>query len=120
MYAIRINSVFSKIKFITLMVLPLFGLIGCSEELSHTIRNQNNCALISGDRVKIIDGNIVELSSKALLGEIFKINADKVKIIDANNISKEFFLKIVYKDPSKRLLALMIDGSNIFLACGID
>jgi hypothetical protein len=113
-----LNSLFLRV----LVLSSVVYLAACvnSSQLTDIIRNQNNCALISGDRVKIIDGNVVELSSKALLGEIFKINADKVKIIDANNISKEFFLKIVYKDPSKRLLALMIDESNIFLACGID
>lgn len=94
-------------------------LFGCSPNLPEQIRNQSNCALLSGDKVKIIDGLIVRNSDKALMGEIFKYSSTQVKVFNDTNESRIFEVKKYAKD-GKGLIAIHWDKDNILLACGTD
>lgn len=106
-------------RYLYIFLLPFF-IIGCTSQLSEKIRNQENCALLSGDKLKIIDGNIIKLPNKELMGEIFSIDSNHIKIIDDVKAEKVFTLKVFSKQSNKKLLAVMWDEKNILMACGID
>ena len=114
------NEFLSKNLILVSVVISLtLILTSCSNNLSEKIRNQKNCALLSGDKVKIIDGLIVRDSDGALMGEIFKNSNSEVKVFDDKNESKIFSVKEHSKD-GKFLIALQWDKDNILLACGVN
>lgn len=95
--------------------------IGCSKEpsLASKMLNQDNCVLMNKDKLKIIDGNIIRLPLKELMGEVFVIDSDTVRIIDDQNNAKIFKIKKqTYEGRS--LLTVMQDSENIFFACGVQ
>lgn len=94
-------------------------LFGCGPNLPEQIRNQSNCALLNGDKVKIIDGLIIRNSDKALMGEIFKYSSSQIKIFDDKNEFRIFEVK-KYSKEGKNLIAIHWDTNNILLACGTD
>lgn len=111
----------NKVIVSLIFVLTNIALIGCTEPtlLVEQIRNQNNCTLLRGDKVKIIDGLIVRKSDKALMGEIFKYSNSHIKVFDDMNESKILEVK-KYSKEGKGLIAIHWDANNILLACGTD
>lgn len=107
-------------KFIQSFAFLMLLLVGCSyNNLSKEILNQNNCARLNGDKLKIINGNILRLPNKDLLGEIILETNKTVKVFDDLNQSKIMSV-VEYKKDQKRLIAIIYDESNVLLSCLVN
>jgi hypothetical protein len=89
------------------------------KNLAAELLNARDCTRITGDRYKIIKGNILLQPSNGLVGQISVIDNTTVRVADDTNEVR--VLKVLEsKRSDKRLIFIMLDVNNVFLACPAD
>lgn len=84
--------------------------------LAAELLNARDCTRITGDRYKIVKGNILLQPSNNLVGQISVIDNTTVRVTD--DAKEVRVLRVLEsRKNDKRLIFMMLDVNNIFLAC---
>ena len=88
------------------------------KNLAAELLNAGSCTRLDGNRYKIIKGNILLEPSNDLVGQISAIDNTTVRVTDDANEAR--VLKVLEsKRNGKRLILIMLDVNNVFLACPV-